>query len=289
MYDQRAGSRHGPAQEGFRRSRTSSEVEQGEGMVARRFEDKVGLVTAAAGGIGSVTARAFAAEGAHVVMVDIIDEVGDQLCRSLASEGLSAEYVHCDVTKGADVGDLLATVVSRHSRIDFAANVVGGNSETDLMGVELHEQTDDGWDATVALSLRTTFLCMKHEIASMLRTGGGAIVNVSSMAGLRVTPHATPAYSAAKAGVVHLTRYAAVAYAQRSIRVNVVAPGLTATPNAVAAMGQGLMDQAAAEFHCIPRAATPNEQAAAITWLCSDEAAMVTGHVIPVDGGWDAR
>jgi NAD(P)-dependent dehydrogenase (short-subunit alcohol dehydrogenase family) len=254
-----------------------------------RFEGKVGLVTAAAGGIGAATSRAFATEGAHVVMVDVNDDGGTDLCQTLIGDGLAAEYHHCDVARSEEVADLFGTILAQHPQLDFAANVVGGNGDGDMIGVELHEQDGAPWDATMALCLNTTLLCMKHEISSMLRTGGGAIVNVSSMAGLHVTLYATPAYSAAKAAVVHLTRYAAVAYAERSIRVNVVAPGLTLTPNALAAMGEEDFDKAAAASHCIPRAARAADQADAIVWLCSDEAAMVTGHVLPVDGGWNAR
>jgi NAD(P)-dependent dehydrogenase (short-subunit alcohol dehydrogenase family) len=254
-----------------------------------RFAGKVGVVTAAAGGIGSATARAFAVEGAHVVMVDVNDDAGTDICQSLQAEGLAAEYRHCDVSRRDELAELFGIISAQHDRIDFAVNTVGGSGEGDLPGMELHQQTESAWDATIALCLRTTFLCMEQEIKAMLETGGGCIVNVSSMAGLRVTPYASPAYSAAKAAVNHLTRFAAVAYAGRSIRVNAVAPGLTATPNAVAALGEGVMDEVAVAFHCIPRAAEPSDQANAIVWLCSDEAAMVTGHILPVDGGWDAK
>jgi NAD(P)-dependent dehydrogenase (short-subunit alcohol dehydrogenase family) len=254
-----------------------------------RFAGKVGIVTAGAGGIGASTAQAFALEGTHVVIVDVDADGGTKLCRSLTEQGLSAEFQACDVTSGDQVADLFKLLTARHPRLDFAANVVGGNGAGDTPDIELHDQTEAPWDATMSLSLRPTFLCMKEEIGWMLRGGGGSIVNVSSMAGLHVTPYATPAYSAAKAAVVHLTRYAAVIYAERSIRVNAVAPGLTLTPNAVAAMGEEDMTRAVAGFHCIPRGAQPADQASAIVWLCSDDAAMVTGHTIPVDGGWDAR
>jgi NAD(P)-dependent dehydrogenase (short-subunit alcohol dehydrogenase family) len=254
-----------------------------------RFEGKVGLVTGASGGIGAATAGKFAAEGAHVVLVDVNDGGGTDVCNDIVAKGFSGEYLHCDLTRSDEVDELFSLISARHPQLHFAANVVGGTGKGDRHDVELHEQSQDEWDSTMALSLRTTFLCMTHEIASMLRTGGGAIVNVSSMAGLHVSFDATASYSAAKAAVNHLTRYAAVAYAERSIRVNVVAPGVTATPNAVAALGNERMRNMAAATHCIPQETTPDDQASAIVWLCSDETTMVTGHILPVDGGWNAK
>jgi NAD(P)-dependent dehydrogenase (short-subunit alcohol dehydrogenase family) len=211
------------------------------------------------------------------------------LCKELIAQALSAEYVHCDLTSSDEVADLFGVISARHPQLHFAANVVGGTGKGDRHGVGLHEQTQDEWDSTMTLSLRTTFLCMTHEIASMLRAGGGAIVNVSSMAGLHVSFDATASYSAAKAAMNHLTRYAAVAYAERSIRVNAVAPGVTATPNAIAALGNERMRNMATATHSIPKETTPEDQASAIVWLCSDETAMVTGHILPVDGGWNAK
>jgi NAD(P)-dependent dehydrogenase (short-subunit alcohol dehydrogenase family) len=258
-------------------------------MVFGRFNDKVGLVTAGARGIGAATARAFASEGAHVVIVDIDDRAGADLYGSLSDLGYSVEFHQCDASDSSDVAELLATITKNHGRLDFAANVVGGLSKADVWGVEFHEMDDDAWDGTLQLALRTTYVCLKHEVASMLQTGGGSIVNVSAMAANRVMLYyTTPAYASAKAGVNQLTRYVAVAYADRGIRVNAVSPGITLSRQVVDsfdedAMRDVLMPQA------IKRASAPEDQANAILWLCSDAAEMVTGHVLPVDGGWDAR
>ena len=131
---------------------------------------------------------------------------------------------------------------------------------------------------------------MKYEIQQMLKQGGGVIANTTSLAGVRITPHSSPGYVAAKAGVVHLTRYAAVLYAKDNIRVNVIAPGLTATPAVLGAFPTPEARNAiAAEFHPMGRLMTPQELADAFLWVCSDQASGVTGLTIPVDGGWTAK
>ncbi len=134
----------------------------------------------------------------------------------------------------------------------------------------------------------STFLCMKHEIVAILAQGGGVIVNTASLAGLRVTPNGSPAYHAAKAGVVHLTRKAAVDYAEQGVRVHVVAPGLTATERLVSRWSPDELKTMSSE-HPMGRPVTPGEVAAAYVWLCSPEASGATGLVVPVDGGWYAR
>ena len=253
------------------------------------FAGTVGVVIGAAGGIGSATSQLFGAEGAHVVLADVDDVAGHALAEAMRADGMSAEHHHCDATREEDVAALFGAIEQRHGNLHFAVNLVGGSSEHDQREVELHEQAPNAWDRTIALSLGSAFLCLRYEISAMLRSSGGAIVNVSSMAALHVTMSATPAYSAAKAGLLQLTRYAAVGYASRGIRVNAVAPALTASPGAIAALGLDGIEREVAAVQCIPRAAVPADQAAAIVWLCSDAAAMVTGHTLPVDGGWNAR
>ena len=258
-------------------------------MGAGSFDGKVGVIVGAAGGIGAATARAFASGGAHVILLDVDADAGERVRADVAGGGSSVEFHCCDVADSADVAATFASLAERHVRLDFAANLVGGSGPADDRALELHEQAEQGWDATLALTLRSTLVCMKHELAVMVGRGGGAIVNVASMAGLHVTTNATPAYSAAKAGVLQLTRHAAVTYGDRGIRVNAVAPGLTATPKAVAALGLAAIEAEVARNQPIPRAAHPLDQAAAIVWLCTDQAAMVTGHTLPIDGGWNAR
>ncbi len=143
----------------------------------------------------------------------------------------------------------------------------------------------------MAVTLRSVFLSMKHEIAHMIENGGGSIVNITSLAGLLYVGAAGAAYAASKAGVIRLTKFAAVSYADRGVRVNCIAPGVTPTEaynKAGPEIGQMVIDMLVKE-QPIMRAIHPSEQAKVVAWLCSDDAAMVTGHVLPVDGGWTAK
>lgn len=258
--------------------------------MTQEFDGKVALVTAAGAGIGAATARAFARRGARVMLADIDEETGTAMAAALSDEGAGAEFVRCDAMREADIAGAVEQTVSRLGGLDFAANVVG-DSIGDANGPELHLKSVEGWDATQDICMRSTFLCLKHEIAHMIGHGGGAIVNVSSLAGLTYVPESGAAYSSAKAGLIQLTKFAAVSYAERGVRVNCIAPGVTPTrayykrgPEAAEAQIGRMVDRQA-----IKRAIGVDEQAAAIAWLCSNDSAMVTGHVLPVDGGWAVR
>ena len=178
----------------------------------------------------------------------------------------------------------------RSGGLHVAANIVG-DAHGEAAGPEFHRQSLESWEHTQAVSLRSVFLSMKHEIAYMTEHGGGAIANVTSLAALLYVGASGAAYAAAKAGVVRLTKFAAVSYADRGIRVNCIAPGVTPTEayyKAGKEMGQAVIDHLL-EYQPIKRVIATSEQADAILWLCSDAAAMVTGHVLPVDGGWASR
>jgi NAD(P)-dependent dehydrogenase (short-subunit alcohol dehydrogenase family) len=257
--------------------------------VDRNLAGKVVLVVGGATGIGRSAARAFAARGAHLVFSDITDANGPALEKELRDLSLDALFVQSDATAEPEVAALVAQVVDLHGRLDAAINLVGAIPPPDNARARLHETSEAGWDGTVQLCLKSAFLCMKHQIAQMLQQGGGgAIVNTASLAALHVTPNGSPAYHAAKAGVIQLTRKAAVEYAADGVRVNVVAPGLTATDTLLSRWNAEQLKTMSAE-QPIGRPVSPEEVAAAFVWLCSPEASGVTGLTLPVDGGWNAR
>ncbi len=258
--------------------------------MAGSFEGKVALVTAAGAGIGAATAEGFARRGARVMLSDINPDAGEAMAERLRAAGHDARFMRADATVEEDVAALVAGTVQAFGALHLAANIVG-DAHRDAAGPEFHQQSLESWEHTQAVSLRSVFLSMKHEIAYMIDHGGGAIANVTSLAALLYVGASGAAYAAAKAGVVRLTKFAAVSYADRGVRVNCIAPGVTPTEaynKAGKEMGQMVIDHLL-QFQPIRRPIATSEQADAIAWLCSDQAAMVTGHVMPVDGGWTSR
>jgi NAD(P)-dependent dehydrogenase (short-subunit alcohol dehydrogenase family) len=241
---------------------------------------KAGLVTGAASGIGRASAIRFAREGAHVVVSDLegARAAGEETVAMIAQAGGNAEFAVCDVTSSADCEALVARVVERFGRLDFAHNNAGGAPY-----FLLHETSDEDFDAVIALNLRGVFTGMKHQIRRMLADGGGAIVNTSSTAGLSAVV-GFGAYAAAKHGIIGLTKTAATECANDGIRVNAVCPGATMTP----LMAEQFTEEQRRVILApqpMSRFAAPEEIAAAVVWLCSDEASFVTGVALPVDAG----
>jgi NAD(P)-dependent dehydrogenase (short-subunit alcohol dehydrogenase family) len=244
------------------------------------MDGKAGLVTGGAGGIGSSCALRLAREGAAVVIADLeaTRERGEQIVAQIGEEGGRGAFFACDVTQAEDCETLVARVVELYGKLDFAHNNAGAGPNA-----LLHETTDEDFDATVALNLRGTFLGMKHQIRQMLKDGGGSIVNTSSTAGVMAVAGFS-AYGATKHGILGLTKNAAVEYANDGIRVNAICPGAIMNEMMSASfppeqLGAILAPQPMSRF------GKPEEIAAAVTWLCSDEASFATGAVLPVDGG----
>jgi len=240
---------------------------------------KAGLVTGAASGIGRACAIRFAAEGGAVVVADLESarRGGEQTVQTINDAGGRAEYFACDVSRAADNEALVAHVVARFGRLDFAHNNAG-------IGVHalLADTEDEDFDRVVAVNLRGTFLGMKRQIRQMLRNGGGAIVNTASNAGLRGVKQ-IGAYAATKHGILGLTKNGAIEYANDGIRVNAVCPGAIMTP-----LMTGIPPERQQEIlrpQALRRAGEPEEVAAVVVWLCSDEASFVTGVAMPVDAG----
>lgn len=257
-------------------------------MQHRRHQDRIVLVNGGAAGIGAATARAFAAEGARLVIADIDGDAASALARELGDGGSAARWLRIDATREADAERAVAFAVAEFGRLDVAINNVGNVPEGYSHGGEAHELSFEAWRGTLDLNLSSCFLGMKHQVRQMLAQGGGVIGNTASMAGVRVVPETTAAYTAAKAGIVHLTRYMAVTYADRNIRVNAIAPGFTRTRQVTTTMTDAELDAAAALVHPAGRVMEPEDQAAAFVWLCSDAASGITGLTVPVSGGWAA-
>src|SRR5438067_4581348 len=247
-----------------------------------KFTGKVALVTGAASGIGRAAALAFAREGASVVAADVSEQGNQETAHLIKEQGGRALAVRCDVTRAEDVKAALAKAVEAFGRLDFAFNNAGIEPKRPAPTADYDEAE---WERIIDVDLRGVFLCMKYEIPLILKQGGGAIVNTSSGAGV-IGIKGNPAYTAAKHGVIGLTRSAALDYAAQNIRVNAVCPGYIDTPMMGRFTGgtpEGRAKVIAEEP--VGRMGKPEEIAAAAVWLCSDAAAFIIGHALVIDGG----
>ena len=250
--------------------------------MAGSFGGKVAMVTGAGSGIGRATALAFAREGAKVVVADVVVDGGEETERIIRDSGGEAIFVKTDVTAASQVEALINTAVQTYGRLDCAANTAGITQPV----APTHELQEDIWDSVITINLKGVWLCMRYQIRQMLHQGGGAIVNISSSVGLWATPN-LPAYTASKHGVNGLTKAAALENARKGIRVNAVCPGATQTPmiKRFVADSPDHTLEVMADKSPMGRLGTPEEQAAAVIWLCSDAASFVTGTILSVDGG----
>lgn len=247
------------------------------------MEGKVALVTGASGGIGLATARAFAKAGASVVLCARRASLIEEEAKRLTDAGHRALAVAADVTNGSQVSTMVARAVEHFGRLDYAVNNAGIINER----IAAHEIAEEEWDRLIAVNLTAVWLCMKHELAQMVKQRSGAIVNLSSVAGLRAAP-GLAAYNASKHGVVGLSRGTGVEYASQGIRVNAICPGWVETPM-TADYGSDLQrHQQMVASEPMGRTAQPEEIAATAVWLCSDAASFITGDAIAVDGGMTA-
>ncbi|GAA3942681.1 SDR family oxidoreductase [Streptomyces gulbargensis] len=249
------------------------------------LENKVVLITGASSGIGAAAAYVFAREGASVVLAARREERIAALAAELNDKGFKASAVVCDVTRAEDARRAVAHATERFGRLDGAFNNAGIGGDQ----APLHEMGDEVYDTIMDINVRGLWNCLRAEIGAMLATGGGAVVNNSSVGGLVAIPTAAP-YVASKHAVVGFTRAAADEYARQGIRVNAVAPGLTRSEITTDwfARNPGIED-AINEATPQGRTAAPEEIAEAAAWLLSDRSSYVTGTVLPVDGGYVNR
>jgi NAD(P)-dependent dehydrogenase (short-subunit alcohol dehydrogenase family) len=250
------------------------------------LDGKIALVTGGGNGIGREAALAFAREGARVAVADYEADAAAETVGLINADGGQAISLSGDVTEAAAVQAMLDAAIAAYGRLDCAFNNAGiAPYQVDAAGKLTHEWPDAAFDRMIAVNVKSVWLCMKHELPLLQASGGGAIVNTASIAGL-VGLRGSSAYVAAKHAVIGLTKTAAIEYAGDSIRVNAVCPGFIATRMTVWTREQ--RGDAIVERTPLHRFGEPREIAEMVVWLCSDRASFVTGAAYQVDGGWTA-
>jgi len=249
------------------------------------FSGKVAVVTGGGSGIGRATAVAFAFSGASVVVADIDGAALDDTIREIKDSGGEGTGVRTDVSSAADVEHMVEVAVGTYGGLDVAFN----NAGIEAAPLAVADVSEAEWDRVQSINTKGVWLSMKYEIPAMLKRGGGAIVNASSILGLFGAANGS-LYSSTKHAVAGLTRCAALDYAQAGIRVNATSPGMIETPLMErTAVNMEVPPEAFHGMHPLGRMGRAPEVADAVLWLCSDAAAFVTGVVLPVDGGYSAQ
>ena len=253
-----------------------------------RLNNKVAIITGAGSGQGRAAAMIFAREGAKVIVSDWKPELGDETVTLVKRAGGEAIFVRTDVSESADVQNLVRTTVSTFGRIDIIYNNAGVGFSSPLSMSDVINTPEADWDRVIAINLRSMYLTAKYGIPEMIKSGGGSIINTASIAAL-IGSEAAHAYTAAKGGMVALSRALAVEFGPKNIRVNCICPGAIDTPmiapvvDPLKKSGQPFMTSP------IRRLGTPEDIANCALYLASDESGFVTGATIVVDGGYIAQ
>ncbi len=249
----------------------------------QRFTGKTILITGGATGIGRATAQAFAAEGASVMIGDI-DRRATETVDLIRGAGGTADFHRCDVAQGSETSGLVAACVQRFGGLDAAFNNAGILPPP----LPFHDVPETDFDRIMSVDLKGVFNCMQAQIRHFLTSGGGAIVNTASVAGIVADPNMS-SYVAAKHGVVGLTKAVAIEYAQRGIRVNAIGPGFIATPMTQAWVDSEEFRKAFFAENISGRAGRPEEVAGTVLHLCSDAGSFINGALFVIDGGQTAH
>jgi len=255
--------------------------------MSKRLQDKVVIVTGASSGLGEATALLAAKEGAKLVLAARRRDKSEEVLRRIEKEGGEGLFVQTDVSKSADCARLVAATLERFGHLDGAVNNAGipGPQMTRVADID-----ESGWNETLAVNLTGVFLCMKHEIPAMLTTGKGAIVNMSSMYGLKASDVGHSPYSVSKFGVIGLTQSAAIDYGDKGLRINAVCPGFTHSEMVDPLTENPKFVPTVVRRHsAMNRIGESHEVAEAVVWLLSDAASFVNGTALEITGGPTTR
>lgn len=248
-----------------------------------RLQNKIAIITGAGSGIGQGIALAFVKEGAKVVVADWSEEGGKETVEQIKKENGEAIFIKTDVSKTADIEQMVKTCLDKFGRVDILVNNAGI-----YRTYNLHEMSEEDWDKTINVNLKSVFLGSKRVIPEMLKQGKGKIVNTASIAGL-VGFAQSGAYCASKGGVIALTKEMALEYAPKKINVNCICPGVIKTAMTKDMIADPATKQFLESSTPYPRLGEPEDIAMAAVYLASDESDFVNGHALVVDGGWIAK
>jgi NAD(P)-dependent dehydrogenase (short-subunit alcohol dehydrogenase family) len=253
-----------------------------------RLHGKIAIITGSASGIGAATARRVAAEGARTAVADINADGAKAVAEEITAAGGTALPVHVDLADTGSVRAMVTAVAGEFGGLDILHNNAAATHLAARRDLPLAEADPDVWDETLRINLRGTMVAIQAAVPHLVARGGGSIVNTSSGAAL-AGDIGHPAYAASKAGLISLTAYTATEFGKQGVRCNAVVPGYIVTDRSGRSSAHGTMRETMLRHHLVPRLGRPEDVAAAVVFLASDEAAFITGQTLSVDGGMRAH